>query len=78
MSANIAYEVDASTGEILERVRTDAELEQERTQQEADAAIAEARRAAQVAKEANRDAVLEALAANTGLTTDEILEALRA
>ena len=72
----IAYEVNVTTGDVVERIRTSEELSAELTEQTARAAEAAARKAAEEVATAKKAAVLEALAAAAGLDVEEVKEAL--
>jgi len=70
----IAYEVNVTTGETVERPRTADELAAEAAEQ----AIWAEEAAAQEAAAAKKAAILAALADATGYTADELREALNA
>lgn len=70
----IAYEVNVTTGEVVERPRTGDELAAEAAEQ----AIWAEQAAAAEAASAKKAAILAALADATGYTADELREALNA
>lgn len=78
MTEAIAYEVNVTTGEVIERERTAEELAAEASEQaEQHAKRAEAEAIEQTAA-AKKAAILAALADATGYTADELREALNA